>query len=95
VLDTTDATAPGAVYGFNLGAGGVIGTALAGSPFATGVSPTGIIIDPTGTLLAVDNNGGSGTITPFSVVTSSGVPTPETAVATGEAPFLVTSLNAL
>jgi hypothetical protein len=39
---------------------GVIGSAISGTPVAAGVLPIGcIVIDPTGTLLAVDNNTGS------------------------------------
>jgi 6-phosphogluconolactonase len=93
VLDTGDGTAPGAVFAYALNADGTVGAAIAGTPVATGVSPTGIIIDPTGTLLAADNNV-SNTISPFSVVTTTGTPTAETAVATGNGPLFVTFLNA-
>lgn len=59
VLDTGDPAAspaiPGQVYGYNIGAGGAIGAAIAGTPVATGLGPAGIAIDPTSSLIAVDN----------------------------------------
>src|SRR4029077_1551426 len=45
VLDQGVAT--GQVYGFNVTAGGVIGTAIAGTPTGTGALPFGLAIDPT------------------------------------------------
>lgn len=99
VLDTGNdsATPPGTgeVFGFNIGSGGVIGAAISGMPVATDVGPIfGIVIDPTGTLVAVDNNiandislfltGSGGTLT---------ATTPPT-VATGKAPQYVTFYNA-
>lgn len=53
----------GAVYGFNTTGTGALGAALPSSPYALstsatdGTAPIGIAIDPTGTLVAVDNNG--------------------------------------
>jgi 6-phosphogluconolactonase (cycloisomerase 2 family)/uncharacterized protein YjdB len=93
VLDAGDGVDPGAVFAFALGSDGTIGAAIAGTPVATGVSPTGIIIDPTGTLLAVDNNF-SNNISPFGVATDTGTPTVEPTVATGNGPLFVTFLNA-
>jgi trimeric autotransporter adhesin len=91
VLDTGSAT--GSVYGFTLGANGAVGPAIAGTPVSSGAASTGIVIDPSGTLLAVDNNGDD-TITPFSVVTTTGTPTGETPVATGAGPLFVVFYNA-
>jgi 6-phosphogluconolactonase (cycloisomerase 2 family) len=54
-------TGTGRLFGYNTGAG-TLGTALTGSPYALatvstdGLSPMGIAIDPTGVLVAVDNN---------------------------------------
>jgi len=91
VLDSGNAT--GSVYGFNLAANGIVGSAIAGTPVASGAGSTGIVIDPSGTLLAVDNNIDD-TITPFSVVTTTGTPTEETPVATGKGPLFVVFYNA-
>ena len=67
VLDAGDGTVNGAVYGFSINSTtGAIGAAIAGSPSATGVSPQGnIVIDPTGTLLAADNNGNDTLLPPW------------------------------
>ncbi len=57
VLDSGDTVSiTGQVYGYNIGAGGAIGAAITGTPVATGLGPTGIAIDPTSSLIAVDNN---------------------------------------
>jgi trimeric autotransporter adhesin len=54
-------TGTGRLFGYNAGAG-TLGTALTGSPYALatvstdGLSPIGIAIDPTGVLVAVDDN---------------------------------------
>ncbi|HEX8872745.1 MAG TPA: beta-propeller fold lactonase family protein [Candidatus Acidoferrum sp.] len=90
VLDTPLGT--GHLYGFNIGAGGAIGTPLAGSPYATDSSPTGIAIDPTGKLVAVDNNF-SNDLSPFAAA-ANGVLTPDALVPTGNAPLFVTFYNA-
>jgi len=78
---------PGAVYGFNIGANGVIGTPV-GASIATGLLPTGIAIDPTGVLVAVDNNGDN-SITPYALG-ASGVLTAYPLVTTDDAPEYVT-----
>jgi trimeric autotransporter adhesin len=88
----------GQVFGFSIGTGGVIGSAIAGSPFATGNSPFGgIVIDPTGALMAVDNNG-DGTISVYAITASTGVLTAGTAVPSGSGstsePLFVTFYNA-
>lgn len=95
VLDAGDGTVNGAVYGFSINSTtGAIGAAIAGSPSATGVSPQGnIVIDPTGTLLAADNNGKrhtpppvAGSISLFKLVTGGALtPTTPAPVATGDA----------
>jgi 6-phosphogluconolactonase (cycloisomerase 2 family) len=78
VLDSTASTT-GHLYGYNTGTG-ALGTALAGSPFALagsgdGLGPIGIAIDPTGALVAVDNNL-SGNISLLQDVPSTGILTP-------------------
>jgi 6-phosphogluconolactonase (cycloisomerase 2 family) len=85
-------TAVGAVYGFNIGANGAIGTSI-GLNIATGDTPTGIVIDPTGTLLAVDNNFGD-TISPYAIG-SGGVLTAYPVVTTGDAPQFLTFYTAV
>jgi len=93
-LDAGTAT-NGQVFGFNIGAGGVIGTAISGTPINTGNFPnTSILIDPTDALLAVPNNfdndvslytiGAGGALT---------ATTPATA-ATGNGPLYLTFYNA-
>jgi 6-phosphogluconolactonase (cycloisomerase 2 family) len=80
VLDSTigppPSTAPlSHVFAFSLNpATGVIGAQI-GTPQLTGNSPIGMAIDPTGVLLAVDNNFDS-TISLFTVSTSTGAVTP-------------------
>jgi 6-phosphogluconolactonase len=85
-------TAVGAVYGFNIGANGAIGTPV-GPLIATGNTPTGITIDPTGVLLAVDNNVDS-TISPYAIGTG-GVLTAYPPVNTGLAPQFLTFYTAV
>jgi 6-phosphogluconolactonase (cycloisomerase 2 family) len=80
-------TAVGAIYGFNIGANGAIGTSI-GLRIATGDTPTGIVIDPTGTLLAVDNNFDN-TISPYAIGTG-GVLTTYPIVTTNDAPEYLT-----
>jgi 6-phosphogluconolactonase (cycloisomerase 2 family) len=80
-------TAVGAIYGFNIGANGAIGTSI-GSLIATGDTPTGIVIDPTGVLLAVDNNFGN-TISPYAIG-AGGVLTAYPAVTTANSPQFLT-----
>ncbi len=92
VVDTGDGTNPGQVYGFNIGANGVVGaTPITGTPQATGVSSGGIAIDPTGKLIAIDNSPGTGngSISLYSIGTgaTAGQLTSETPVAAGQAPF--------
>jgi 6-phosphogluconolactonase (cycloisomerase 2 family) len=93
VLDGGTTTTKGQVYGYSVAAG-VIGTAITGSPWATGTSPSGgIVIDPTGVLLAVDNLN-SNSISLFTVGTG-GALTPVTPTTpTGASPLYVTLYNA-
>ena len=44
------------LYAFALNSDGTIGNATTGSPYTVGANAQGIAIDPTGTLLTVDNN---------------------------------------
>ena len=93
VLDSGDGTTNGQVFGFTIGSGGVIGSAISGTPVAAGVLPIGgIVIDPTGTLLAVDNNT-SDNISLYTVG-SGGVLTAVSPVNAGTAPFFVNLYNA-
>jgi 6-phosphogluconolactonase (cycloisomerase 2 family) len=55
VLDN-GSTANGQVFGFTLTSGVPGTTPITGTPAPTGVLPTGMAIDPTGVLLAVDNS---------------------------------------
>jgi Bacterial Ig-like domain (group 2)/Lactonase, 7-bladed beta-propeller len=101
VVDTGNPTATpavhGQVYGFLLDAGSP-STPISGTPIATGLAGTasavdsaGIAIDPTGSLLAVDN-GGSSNISLFTIG-SGGALTSDTPVATGNGPLFVTFYN--
>ena len=94
VLDTGDTVSIlGKVYSYNIGTGGAIGSAI-GTPAATGLGPIGISVDPTGKLIAVDNNFDSpGDITPISIG-SGGVLTSDTAVPAGSQPIFVIFYNA-
>ena len=99
VLDST-AGAPGPlsqVFAFNLNpATGVIGSQI-GTPLLTGNSPTGMAIDPTGVLLAIDNNFDN-TISLFTIgSTTPGGLTPATppTVATDNQPLFVVFYTAL
>ena len=97
ILDSGDpgATTPinGSVYAYNIGTNGAIGSAI-GTPVPTELNPFGIAIDPTGTLLATDNNE-SNSISLFTVGAGGALTakTPAT-VATGNAPLWVTFYNA-
>jgi 6-phosphogluconolactonase (cycloisomerase 2 family) len=83
----------GAVYSFSVGAGGAIGAAIAATtPIPTGSSPYGIVVDPSSTLVAVDNNF-SNTISLFQIG-STGALTTLTSASTDPAPLYVTFDNA-
>ena len=86
----------GQLYGFTLTSGVPSTTPITGTPVATGLSPTGIAIDPTGKLIAVDNAGDGSTASTISLFTigSGGALTSQTPVATGVLPIFVTFYNA-
>ena len=94
VLD--NGTAPhGQVFGFAIGSGGAIGAAISGTPINTGNNPTtGIVIDPTGSLLVVSNDDDND-VSLFTVGAGGALTatTPAT-VATGNTPRYVTLYNA-
>jgi 6-phosphogluconolactonase (cycloisomerase 2 family) len=93
VLDSGNGVTNGQVFGFSLGTGGVIGSAISGTPVAAGILPFGgIVIDPTGTLMAVDNST-SDSISLYAIA-SIGALTAVSPVNTGTAPFFVTLYNA-
>lgn len=94
VLDQGNPTASpatnGAVYQFNL-TSGIPGTAPVGSAVSTGVYPNGIVVDPTTSLVAVENAGDQVNPSTISLFTigSTGALTAQTPVATGIGPFFV------
>jgi DNA-binding beta-propeller fold protein YncE len=61
----------GKVFAFGLLASGAIGNAIGTMPPATGAGSIGMAIDPTGALLAVDNNADN-TMSLYKVSTSTG-----------------------
>jgi len=96
VLDSTAQAAPATpqsqVFAFNLNASGVIGSAI-GNPQPTGASPNGMAIDPTGALLAIDNNF-DGTLSLFQITATGlagagGLSAQTTVPADTEAQFVV------
>jgi 6-phosphogluconolactonase (cycloisomerase 2 family) len=96
VLDGGVPPANGALYGFTITSGVPSSTPI-GPAVATGEAPTGMAIDPTGTILAVDNAGPGGTSPgEISIYTigSTGALTAKTPVAAGISPYFVTFLNA-
>jgi 6-phosphogluconolactonase (cycloisomerase 2 family) len=92
VVDSPSLSTPGAVYGFTIGTNGAIGTPV-GAAIPTGNGPTGIVVDPTGVLVAVDNNGDN-SITPYALGTG-GVLTAYPIVITGNAPQFLTFYTAV
>jgi 6-phosphogluconolactonase (cycloisomerase 2 family) len=80
----------GAVYQFNL-TSGIPGTAPVGSPVATGVFPTAIVVDPTTSLVAVGNASDQTNPSTISLFTigSTGALTAQTPVPAGIGPFFV------
>jgi len=88
----------GQVYGFNLNSTGTIGSAISGMPIPAGNSPVaGIVIDPTGVLMAVENNfpnaSNQYTISLYTIGTG-GKLTSDTPVQTESGPLFVTFYNA-
>jgi len=90
--------ATGQVFGFSLNSDGTVGSAVTGSPAATGVFPNfNMVIDPTGVLLATANNIDSpGTISLFTLGSGGALAatTPPTVTTNGETPTFVVLLNA-
>jgi 6-phosphogluconolactonase (cycloisomerase 2 family) len=87
----------GQVFAYTLAAGVPSVNPISGTPIATGVSPTGMAIDPTSSLLAVDNIGtttGASTISLFTIG-STGALTSQTAVATQDSPRFIVFYNGL
>jgi 6-phosphogluconolactonase (cycloisomerase 2 family) len=95
VLDSGIAPANGALYGYTLTAGAPSTTPIATTPIATGLSPTGIAIDPTGALIAVDNAGDGTDASTISLFTigAGGALTSQTAATAGVSPYFVTFYN--
>ena len=94
VLDSGTAT-NGQVYGFNLNADGTFGSAISGTPIATGNFPFfNIAVDPPGALLATPNNldGPPGTVSLFKIG-AGGALTADTAATAGNAPTFVIFYN--
>jgi trimeric autotransporter adhesin len=100
VLDAGNSVANGQVFGFKLTSGVPGTTPITGTPAATGVAPTGIAIDPTGVLIAVDNSNPTTTTPPAAgsislfTIGSGGALTVDTPAAAGISPVLVTFYNA-
>src|ERR1700686_1578389 len=88
VLDSP--STPGQVFAFNLNTStGVIGSQI-GTAQPTGSSPFGMAIDPTGAMMAIDNNFDN-TISLYTLSTTTGAVTPATppTVATDKQPLFV------
>jgi len=85
-LDDNASGGAGQVLAFNLNSSGVIGTQV-GTTQTTGIASTGMAIDPTGTLLLIDN-ALDNTISQYTV--TSGAPGTPTTVPTGGSPAFVT-----
>jgi 6-phosphogluconolactonase (cycloisomerase 2 family) len=96
---TTNPVTNGQVFGYVLNTDGSIpSTAISGTPIAAGPVPTGMAVDISGTLLAVDNSGstGTGSISLYTITPSSGALTAKTpaSVAAGNVAQLVTFYSA-
>ncbi len=93
VLDftSTDPTLNGEVFAFSVGTGGAFGAAIGSGSTLVGSSPNGIVVDPSSTLLAVDNNF-SNTISLFQIGTG-GALTAVTPASTDTSPLFVTYSN--
>jgi 6-phosphogluconolactonase (cycloisomerase 2 family) len=93
VVDSPFLNAAGAVYGFKIGTNGAIGTPV-GLAVGTGNGPTGIVIDPTGVLVAVDNNGGN-SISAYALGAGGVLTAYPAAINTGAAPQFLTFYTAV
>jgi trimeric autotransporter adhesin len=96
VLDFGASGGNGQVFGFTLAAGVPSTTLISGTPVPTGAFPSGMAIDPTGVLLAVDNAGDGTTASTISLFTigSSGGLTSQTAAASGISPRFIVFYDA-
>jgi 6-phosphogluconolactonase (cycloisomerase 2 family) len=92
VVDQPGLSVAGAVYGFKIGTNGAVGSPV-GLAVVTGKGPTGIVVDPTGVLVAVDNNGDN-SITPYALGPG-GVLTADPIVTTDAAPQYLTFYTAV
>ena len=83
------------VFGYTLAAGVPSTTPITGTPIATGSLPTGMAIDPTSSLLAVDNLGTTTSPSTISLFTigSTGALTSQTPVATQDSPKFIVFYN--
>jgi 6-phosphogluconolactonase (cycloisomerase 2 family) len=102
VLDAGTGSTNGQVFGFTLTSGVPGTTPITGTPAATSLGPTGMAIDPTGVLLAVDNTNpisappappANGSISLFTIG-SGGALTVDTPVAAGVNAKFVTFYDA-
>jgi trimeric autotransporter adhesin len=96
-VDSGNGSTNGGLYGFTLTSGVPSTAPISGSPFALGIDPTNIIIDPTGALIAINNVGDGATpaLSNISLFTigSGGAVTSQTAATTGLSPYFVTFYN--
>ncbi|MGB2633121.1 MAG: Ig-like domain-containing protein [Candidatus Acidiferrum sp.] len=94
-VGTPPASTAGQVYGFTLASGVPSSTPITGTPLPVGVAPTGIAIDDSGSLLAVDNTNlaaSPGTISLFTIG-AGGALTAQPAVDAGNNPQFVNFFN--
>jgi 6-phosphogluconolactonase len=96
-VDAGNGTTNGGLYAFSLTSGVPSTTPLSGSPYALGISPSTITIDPTGALIAVNNVGDGVNVANSSIslftIGSGGALTSQTAATTGLSPYFVTFYN--
>ena len=93
VVDQPGLSVAGAVYGFKIGTNGAVGSPV-GLAVGTGKGPTGIAIDPTGVLVAVDNNGDN-SISSYALGAGGVLTAYPTPVTTGAAPQFLTFYTAV
>lgn len=95
VLDGGTGTNNGQIFGFPIGSGGVINASSPATGVAAGFAPIGdIAIDPTGVLMAVDNNNpvsppANGSISLYTISGGALTPATPSSVAAGSAPLYV------
>jgi YVTN family beta-propeller protein len=90
-------TGPSTLYAFALNADGTFGAALnGGTTYPLGSSPMGIAIDPTGKILAVDNNfSGNVSVYPINADGTLGTVSVVNTVSPGSGPQFVTFYSAV